>query len=107
MRQLKQRVALRYHLTPLGLSECKEYITKRLEISGGTPSLFTNGAIRIVHTCSNGIPRLVNILCDNGLLSAYTLRKPSVEPAMIEEIAQDLHPRLHRTVPLRDGAAVP
>jgi len=91
LRQLKQRVALRYHLTPLSLSECKEYITKRLEISGGTASLFTNGAIRIVHTRSNGIPRLVNILCDNGLLSAYTLRKSSVEPAMIEEIAQNLH----------------
>ena len=91
LRQLKQRVALRYHLTPLSLSECKEYITKRLEISGGTASLFTNGAIRIVHTYSSGIPRLVNILCDNGLLSAYTLRKSSVEPAMIEEIAQNLH----------------
>jgi len=91
LRQLKQRVALRYHLTPLSLSECKEYITKRLEISGGTASLFTNGAIRTVHTYSSGVPRLINILCDNGLLSAYTLRKPSVEPTMIEEIAQDLH----------------
>ena len=91
LRQLKQRVALRYHLTPLSVSECKEYITKRLELSGGTASLFTNGAMRTVHIYSGGIPRLVNILCDNGLLSAYTLRKPSVEPAMIEEIAQDLH----------------
>jgi type II secretory pathway predicted ATPase ExeA len=91
LRQLKQRVALRHHLTPLSLSECEEYITKRLEISGGTASLFTNGAIRTVHSYSSGVPRLINILCDNGLLSAYTLRKPSVEPAMIEEIAQDLH----------------
>ena len=91
LRQLKQRVALRYHLTPLSVSECKEYITKRLELSGGTASLFTNGAIRTVHTYSSGVPRLINILCDNGLFSAYTLRKPSVEAAMIEEIAQDLH----------------
>ena len=91
LRQLKQRVALRHHLTPLSLSECEEYIAKRLEISGGTASLFTNGAIRAVHTYSSGVPRLINILCDNGLFSAYTLRKPSVEPAMIEEIAQDLH----------------
>ena len=91
LRQLKQRVALRHHLTPLSLSECEEYIAKRLEISGGTASLFTNGAIRTVHTYSSGVPRLINILCDNGLFSAYTLRKPSVEPAMIEEIAQDLH----------------
>jgi general secretion pathway protein A len=91
LRQLKQRVALRHHLTPLSLSECAEYIAKRLEISGGTASLFTNGAMRAVHSYSSGVPRLINILCDNGLFSAYTLRKPSVEPAMIEEIAQDLH----------------
>jgi type II secretory pathway predicted ATPase ExeA len=91
LRQLKQRVALRHHLTPLSLFECKEYITKRLEISGGTASLFTHGAIRAVHSYSSGVPRLINILCDNGLFSAYTLRKPSVEPALIEEIAQDLH----------------
>ena len=91
LRQLKQRVALRHHLAPLSLSECAEYIAKRLEISGGTASLFTNGAMRAVHSYSSGVPRLINILCDNGLLSAYTLRKPSVEPAMIEEIAQDLH----------------
>jgi len=91
LRQLKQRVALRHHLTPLSLFECKEYIAKRLGISGGTASLFTNGAMRAVHSYSSGVPRLINILCDNGLFSAYTLRKPSVEPAMIEEIAQDLH----------------
>jgi general secretion pathway protein A len=91
LRQLKQRVALRHHLAPLSLFECKEYIAKRLEISGGTASLFTNGAMRAVHSYSSGVPRLINILCDNGLFSAYTLRKPSVEPAMIEEIAQDLH----------------
>lgn len=91
LRQLKQRVALRHHLTPLSLSECEEYIAKRLEISGGTASLFTNGSIRAVYSYSSGVPRLINILCDNGLFSAYTLRKPSVEPAMIEEIAQDLH----------------
>lgn len=91
LRQLKQRVALRHHLAPLSLSECAEYIAKRLEISGGTASLFTNGAMRAVHSYSSGVPRLINILCDNGLFSAYTLRKPSVEPAMIEEIAQDLH----------------
>src|SRR5437762_8510549 len=59
LRQLKQRVALRYHLTPLSLSECEEYIAKRLEISGGTASLFTNGAIRTVHTYSSGVPRLI------------------------------------------------
>lgn len=91
LRQLKQRVALRYHLSPLNLSECKEYIAKRLAIAGGALSLFAAGAIEAVHYYSGGMPRLVNILCDNGLLSAYGLRKPCVEAAMIVEIADDLH----------------
>jgi type II secretory pathway predicted ATPase ExeA len=90
LRQLKQRVALRHHLRPLSLKECKEYIARRLEISGGGVSLFSAAAIEMVHTYSGGIPRLVNILCDNGLLSAYARRKECVEASMIDEIAQEL-----------------
>jgi len=91
LRQLKQRVALRHHLNSLNLFECKEYIAKRMEISGGATSLFSEGAMQAVHSYSGGMPRLINIICDNGLLSAYASRKRSVEPAMIEKIAQDLH----------------
>ena len=91
LRQLKQRVALRHHLRSLNLSECTEYIAKRLEISNGAATLFSTAAVEAVHAYSDGIPRLVNILCDNGLLSAYAARKSQVEPAMIAEIAQDLH----------------
>jgi general secretion pathway protein A len=91
LRQLKQRIALRHHLSCLNLSECKEYIARRLEISGGATSLFSEGAMQAVHDYSGGTPRLINIICDNGLLSAYALQKRFVEPAMIEEIAQDLH----------------
>lgn len=91
LRQLKQRVALRHHLSPLNLSECKEYIAKRLEIAGGDVSLFSAGAIEAIHDFSGGLPRLVNILSDNGLLSAYGSRRPFVEAAMIAEIARDLH----------------
>jgi general secretion pathway protein A len=90
MRQIKQRVALRHHLSPLNLAECKEYIAKRLEIAGGAISLFTVGTIEAVHNYSGGIPRLINILCDNGLLTAYAVRKPSIESWMISEVAQDL-----------------
>jgi type II secretory pathway predicted ATPase ExeA len=90
LRQLKQRVALRHHLSPLSLVECKKYISRRLEISGGSVSLFSATAIETLHSYSGGIPRLVNILCDNGLLSAYAQRKECVEAAMIDEIAQEL-----------------
>jgi general secretion pathway protein A len=90
LRQLKQRVALRYHLSPLNLTECREYIAKRLEIADGNIALFTDKAVEAVHTYSGGIPRLINILCDNGLLTAYALREKWVGAAMIAEVARDL-----------------
>src|SRR5918996_654619 len=108
LRQLKQRVALRHHLSALNLSECQEYIAKRLEISGGAASLFPVAVVEEIHTYSGGIPRLVNILCDNGLLSAYALRKDCVEPAMITEIAQDLQLTVsrRRAVAGRESVAI-
>jgi hypothetical protein len=90
LRQIKQRVALRHHLNALNLAECRAYIAKRLEVAGGDSSLLTPEAAGAVHSYSGGIPRLINILCDNGLLTAYALRKKRVETAMISEIARDL-----------------
>jgi general secretion pathway protein A len=90
LRQIKQRVALRHHLNPLNISECRGYIARRLEIAGGDISLLTPEAAAAVHSYSGGIPRLINILCDNGLLTAYALRKKCVETTMISEIARDL-----------------
>jgi general secretion pathway protein A len=91
LRQLKQRVALRHQLSPLSPSECQEYIAKRLEIAGGDLSLFPTEAVDTVYSYSGGIPRLINILCDNGLLAAYGSRKPCVDAEMIAGIAHDLH----------------
>jgi hypothetical protein len=90
LRQIKQRVALRHNLTPLDFGECEKYIAKRLEIAGGTISLFDPEAIGAVHKYSGGIPRLMNIICDNALLTAYALRKEKVEERMIAEVAKDL-----------------
>jgi general secretion pathway protein A len=91
LRQLKQRIALRYHLSPLNLGEIKEYIAKRLEISGGRASIFPTRTVEVVYAYSGGIPRLINILCDNGMLTAYAMGKQSVEVGMIEETARDLN----------------
>ena len=90
LRQIKQRVALRHNLTPLDSSECEKYIARRLEIAGGNISLFCPEAISAVHMYSGGIPRLMNIISDNALLTAYALRKERVEERMISEVAKDL-----------------
>lgn len=90
LRQLKQRVALRHHLSSLNFPECREYIAKRLETSGGAVTLFSDDALEAVHTYSDGIPRLINILCDNALLSACFSQKPSVDRPVIDHVARVL-----------------
>jgi len=91
LRQLKQRVVLRYQLRPLSFSECNEYIANRIEVAGGTLSLFSSKALETIYRYSAGTPRLVNILCDNGLLTAFGVGKKRVEDTMIEEVAQELY----------------
>jgi len=90
LRQLKQRVALRHHLRSLSLSECQEYIANRLTVAGAAPNIFSTEAIEWVHRYSGGIPRLINVLCDNAMISAFALEKTEVEPQFIQEVAEDL-----------------
>jgi hypothetical protein len=91
LRQFKQRVAVRHHLSPLSPAECKEYIARRLEVAGGGPSIFPASAVEAIHAYSGGIPRLINVLCNNGMLAAHAAGKTAVDAAMIEEVARDLN----------------
>jgi general secretion pathway protein A len=108
-RQLRQRINLRYYLPPLPEKETKEYIEKRLRIAGARTSLFTDKAIKEIYMKSGGIPRLINILCDNALLNGYALDKKVVDERSIKEVAKDL--RLGKKsrrilIPLLSGIAI-
>jgi len=72
LRQLAQRITVRYHLRPLGLRETKQYVQHRLAVAGanGRP-VFTPLALWAVHRYAKGIPRLVNAVCDKTLLAGY------------------------------------
>ena len=72
LRQLRQRITVRYHLAPLNHSEINRYIQHRLEVSGarGAP-YFTRPALWRIHHYSGGIPRLVNAVCDKALLAGF------------------------------------
>jgi general secretion pathway protein A len=89
LRQLKQRVVLYYHLKPLNYAECAEYIAKRMEVAGGSAAVFTSEALQTIHNCSGGVPRLINILCDNGMLAAYTLGEKRVRSGIIRQVAEE------------------
>jgi len=89
-RQLRQRINLRYHLPPLSEKETGEYIGKRLRIAGAKEPIFTEKAIKQIYLKSGGIPRLINILCDNALLNAYALDQKRVKESSVTEVAKDL-----------------
>jgi general secretion pathway protein A len=89
-RQLKQRINLRYHLPPLSENETKEYVGKRLRIAGATEPVFTEKAIKQIYLKSGGIPRLINILCDNALLNGFALDQKMVDEGSVKEAAKDL-----------------
>jgi general secretion pathway protein A len=90
LRQLKQRVMLRHHLRVLSLQECCEYVSNRLKVAGVDRTIFTPNALESVYSYSGGIPRVVNVLCDNALLTGYALGKNEIETGIIREVAEDL-----------------
>jgi general secretion pathway protein A len=89
-RQLRQRINMRYHLPAFNGNETKEYIANRLRIAGAKRSIFTIGAIEEIHERTGGIPRLINILCDNSLLIGYASDKIIIDEKVVNEAANDL-----------------
>ncbi|HAM41021.1 MAG TPA: ATPase [Candidatus Omnitrophica bacterium] len=91
LRQLQQRIGVRYHILPLDGEEVRTYIEHRLEIAGSDGSLsFTGEAFEEIYRCSNGIPRLMNLVCDRALLACYVLRTKLVDRALIQRSYQEL-----------------
>jgi len=101
LRQLEQRISRRYQLQPLGASEVRQYIERRLWIAHGGPDglhdgrehtfwrvQFTAAAMRAVTSLSGGLPRVINILCDRALEVAYKRRKKSIDAAEVLSAAE-------------------
>lgn len=90
LRQLKQRVTLRCELRALGVDETAAYIAGRLRIAGGTPEhIFSHEAVGAIHRNSLGIPRTINVLCDNALLSGFAVEAKPITAAIIGDVCRD------------------
>jgi general secretion pathway protein A len=89
LRQLRQRIGVRWRLAPLSREETGEYVRHRLRISADATRdhLFPDDALRAIYRRSRGIPRLVNLLCDRALLAAYADGAPTVEGRHVERAA--------------------
>lgn len=90
LRQLRQRLTLRCKLHPLTLEEAHRYITERLRIAGADGQLiFTPEAIGAVHAHSLGIPRVINLLCENALIGAFVHHQKTVSADRVKEVANE------------------
>jgi len=83
LRQLAQRITARYHLLPLNRIEVGQYIAHRLSVADCQQDIFTKRAVTTIHQLSNGIPRLINLLCDRALLGAYGANKLQVDKKIV------------------------
>jgi general secretion pathway protein A len=90
LRQLAQRITGRYHLEPLSRDETAQYIEHRLKVAGALSEVFDGAAKREVFRLSQGVPRLINVICDRALLGAYTVESRRVNRNMIRRAAVEI-----------------
>ena len=91
LEQLRQRVSVYFHLSPLNSEETKEYVQHRLKVASGNSNreYFTDGALNLVYQFSKGVPRLINQVCDNALLTGYVEEVVVVDERIIGEVIQE------------------
>jgi general secretion pathway protein A len=91
LRQLQQRIGLRCKTAPLTLEEVAGYIESRLHTAGsGNNLVFEADAVDAVHNYSGGIPRVINLLCENALISAYIEHTNVISAVLVAEAAREL-----------------
>jgi general secretion pathway protein A len=91
LRQLRQRITVRYHLMPLSRYEVNQYVQHRLHVSGGngTP-FFTRPALWRVYHYTQGIPRLVNAVCDKALLAGFVQQEERIDYRLVNRAIREL-----------------
>jgi general secretion pathway protein A len=90
VRQLRQRISLWCKTRPLTSEETMAYITRRLEIAGASQPVFLPDVMQLVHRYSKGIPRLINLICEHALVSAYVEEIKPVPARIIESVSVEL-----------------
>lgn len=99
LRQLNQRITVRYHLRPMDLEDTGAYIAHRLAIAGGGGAvLFPPAALKRIYRFSGGYPRLINIVCDRVLLVAYSEDKREVTEPMVATAIREMRHQLRQPI---------
>lgn len=91
LRQLQQRIMVRFHITPLNAEEVRNYINHRLNIAGSAGRLsFTDQAIQSITDFSTGVPRVINIICDRALLAGFVEETTTLDLNIIKRCIDEL-----------------
>ena len=93
LRQLAQRITGRYHLNPLSHDETAAYVRHRLRVAGATTDVFAPQALNAVFSLSQGVPRVINVICDRALLGAYSLDRHRVTAPLVRSAATEVFGR--------------
>jgi general secretion pathway protein A len=88
--QLKQRIGTSYKLLPLSFNDTKSYIESRLSIAGSSERIFSEAAIHEIYSSSQGVPRVINVLCDLALFLGYADKKREINPVLVRQAAESL-----------------
>ena len=97
LRQLAQRITARYHLEPLSRDETASYIEHRLKVAGALGEVFDASAKREIFRLSQGVPRVINVICDRALLGGYAQESRRVNPRLIRQAAAEVHGEFERS----------
>lgn len=96
MRQLAQRITARFHLNPLSRNELKAYISHRLAVAGSNVQLFDEKTLKRLFQLSNGVPRIINIICDRALLGAYVENKSRIDLQTLNNAAVEVFGKIQQ-----------
>jgi general secretion pathway protein A len=110
--QFAQRISVDYHLEPLSEEETVGYIRHRIEVAGGNPRLFGGDACRAVYRYSNGVPRLINLLCDTALVYGYAEQHAQIDSTLVTDVAREkqqggIFPTFHPATPAEKAHSRP
>ncbi|RPG89976.1 MAG: hypothetical protein CBD08_005405 [Cellvibrionales bacterium TMED148] len=103
LRQLNQRVIARFHLQPLGQKEIANYVNHRLQKAGAKQPIFKVECERVLYKLTGGIPRLINLVCHQSLLAAYSNGSDNISGSLLKSAASEILPDCNNRNPLGHG----
>jgi general secretion pathway protein A len=91
LRQINQRIAVRYRLSPISMEETRDYIRHRMEVAGESGGVsFSRYAVKYIYLYTRGVPRMINILCDRALLIAYGDERRHISAGIVSRAIREI-----------------